>query len=39
MSSLERWPGESPVRHYIWGVIIIALGALTILGYVHLLGL
>jgi hypothetical protein len=30
------WPGESPVRHYLWGVIIAALGALTILGYVYL---
>ncbi len=37
--ALERgWPGESPVRHFVWGVIIIALGALTIFGYVYLFG-
>ena len=38
MSTLERWPGESPVRLFLWGAIIVALGALTILAYVHLLG-
>ena len=32
------WPGESTLRHLVWGVIIVALGALTILGYVYLFG-
>ena len=38
MSRLETWPGESPVRLFLWGAIIVALGSLTILGYVHLFG-
>ena len=37
--ALERgWPSESPVRLFLWGVITVARGGLTILGYVHLLG-
>lgn len=38
MQHVWQRPGESPLRHYVWGVIIVALGALTIFGYVYLFG-
>jgi len=40
MQGLRRlgWPAESPVRDYVWGVVIAACGALTILGMFFLFG-
>lgn len=32
------WLPESPIRHFIWGVLIAACGALTIFGMMYLLG-
>ena len=32
------WPGESSVWHFVWGIVIVALWALTILRYVYLFG-
>jgi hypothetical protein len=32
------WVAESPLRDYVWGAMIVAFGALTILGMFFLLG-
>jgi len=32
------FPPESPVRDYVWGLVIVAFGALTILGMFFLFG-
>lgn len=32
------WPQESPLRHYVWGVLIAACAGLSILGMAYLLG-
>ena len=32
------FPSESPVRDYVWGLVIVAFGALTILGMFFLFG-
>jgi len=33
-----EFPPESPVRDYVWGLLIAAFGALTILGMFFLFG-
>ncbi len=33
-----RMPDESPLRDYVWGSIIVAVGAFTVFGIFFLLG-
>jgi hypothetical protein len=33
-----RFPSESPIRDYVWGLVIVAFGVLTILGMFFLFG-
>jgi len=27
-----EWPFESPIRHYVWGALLVAFGLFTVFG-------
>lgn len=27
-----EWPFESPIRHYVWGVLLVTFGLFTVFG-------